>query len=210
MSPTVPVIDLLPVSLNVFWVLAILSILAKRYFSSIETALSYGKLRAQHASGPTRFLVYRPSFAWSLFYLCGFILAFSLYTLRQIIPWLTPQSESPFDGLCLILFLFHTTRRFFECLFVHKHSADYAVTPLQLICGMSFYVAAPLSLMCDSLLRTTTSPHPRSTESKFIVSFCRSALRNFTATHLICAPSFPKECQLQFPTYYPEEYHKNG
>lgn len=171
MSSTISVIALLPLLLNIFWILAILSIFAKRFVTPIESALNYGKLSAQHALESRPFLMYRPSFTWSLFYLCGFTLAFSLYMLGQRIPWLMPPSDLPFDGLCLLLFLFHTARRFLECLFVHKHSATYAITPPQLICGVSFYIAAPLTLMCDALLRATTLPRPRSTGSKFIVSF---------------------------------------
>lgn len=172
MLSAVSIGSVLQVPLNTYWICAILSILAKRFLSWAETALNYGKLGSQCKPQSRPFLIFRPSFAWSLFYLCGAIFTI-ICAMIQFPPSLSLPSDLHFDSFCLILFLIQTVRRFFECLLVHKHSSSYTITPLQLISGVSFYIASPLSLMCDALLGTSTvSPHMKFIQSKFIVSSC--------------------------------------
>lgn len=146
MHPTIPLIRLL---LAAYWALATTAILMKTFFPIFRVSLTYGKLHNTATNAPVSrsfpFAKYAtlpisaPAFAWRAFYLCG------------MATWSACQYLKG-TNTCLSewLFCFQLLRRFLECVFVHRFSSARRVPLLQLAAGLSFYVAAPVTLMVAS------------------------------------------------------------
>lgn len=127
-------------ALSVFWIVSVTAILLKPVVPWLHRALSYGKLQSMT----------RPQFdpklslalpttdtasAWRSFYALGLIVHVLLSVFRK-------------QKLHLVvhLFLLQVCRRLLECIFVHKFSPDRRIPFVQLVAGLSFYIAAPCTI----------------------------------------------------------------
>lgn len=142
--PTLP-IETLQLLLNVYWISAIAAILLKHTSPQVSASLNYGKLSSPKSEREFALLdqpFARPALAWPCFYAAGFLAACLVYIVTTLVIVIPAKTT-----FVLILFIVQVVRRFMECLMVHRHSETITVTLVQFLAGISFYIAAPLSLL---------------------------------------------------------------
>lgn len=160
--------DALQLVLIAYWILAISAIFMKNVSSKVSSSLTYGKLALSRARRHGALLdrpFARPVAAWPCFYAIGTLIA-CIACVATSNNAMIPTETS----YVMYLFMLQAVRRFTECLLVHRHSEEIAVTFLQFLAGVSFYVAAPLSLLVRDGMRDRPAGMTSFTLSNFLIT----------------------------------------
>lgn len=144
--------NLLQHMLNIYWTVATLAIISKTVSPRLERLLNYGKLgnSANLPQTPHALLMRRPGVAWALFYVTGGIIA----VVCKSVALKGSTRDCKRASLLFGLFAAHIARRLWECIFVHRRSPNAIISSLQLLSGLSFYVATPITLLLCPAFKT--------------------------------------------------------